>query len=416
MFALTIFSHNGTIVIRKFEEELSVEKIELATLLGVKVKKICSGSELMFIYELSKYCNSLLNKQLDLTGIEMQKELISCEYYAYVYSKGMSFGVKPNMEKVDLSQISRRFFNADLSGIIFEKKSKDEWVYDYNTDRIANLVLNKYDRSGGYVSLYAYMVVKSFMDGVSTPILFLRNSSPKQEEQEYLDVLILMYYGNRFLADKVKIQFSKQTVNQPEWEAYVMYNRQLGYMLNDISVNEKKKYFLKNFDVGDVILYYKTEKAVKSKTIRRLLSCYPAVVGGIDKDSIRIEYYPDITTELTKKRQLEEAENALNNEYKWSYADYSHFSKCYLSLSFYNVGVDKLFYLEDELLLTPFDGIDTFKQYIVNSSGVESVYELGTLDTIYAVFEDRGINYNKEKFLNKFFKNRKPEYDRIIGR
>lgn len=393
-----------------------MEKITVSNLLGIKVKKLFSGSEIMFIYELSKYCESLLNKKLDCKGITIEKELANCDYYGYVYSKGLSFDIKPNMDKIDLSAVSRRFFNADLGGIVFEKKTDEEWLYDYNTDKAANLVLNKYDRSCGYVNLYAYMIVSSYRDKKSVPVLFLRNSSPKQEEQEYLDILILMNYGNQFLKDKVKIQFSKQTVNQPEWEAYIMYNRQLGYMLEEVPSSVKYKYFAERFNVGDVILYYKTEKSVKSKSIRRLLNCYPCVIRSITKENVTLDYFSDITTALTRKRMLQEAELAFNNEYKWSYEDYSQFSHGSMTLSFYNIGIDRLFYTEDELLMTPFNGTDTFEQYIVNDKGIESVYHLGTLDTIYAVFEDRGIEYNKEGFLKKYFKNDKPMYDKILGR
>ena len=44
----------------------------------------------------------------------------------------------------------------------------------------------------------------------------------------------------------------------------------------------KFKYISKKFEVGDVVLYYKTDKAIKSKTIRRLESCHPAVITSID--------------------------------------------------------------------------------------------------------------------------------------
>ena len=67
-------------------------------------------------------------------------------------------------------------------------------------------------------------------------------------------------------------------------------------------------------------------------------------------------------------------------------------------------------------LLTPQNGTDSFKQYITNKDGIEGVYDMDTLNTIYAVFEDRHIRYNKEGFLNKYFKKEKPLYDIIKGR
>lgn len=393
-----------------------MEYLALSELLGQKVRKVYSGSELMYLYELYKYTEEIMGKRLNFEDIQIVKELRKSDYFSYVYSKGLNFNYEPEEnELVDITEISRKFFSSDLSGIVFESQTPDIWVYDYNTDRTANLVLNKYNRSAGYVSLYAYMVVSAYFNNEKIPKLCLRNSSPKQEELEYVDVLVLQNFGNCLLKNKIEIQYSKDVVTQPEWEAYVMFHRQLGYMSSEIKPIDKYKYFLKNFVVGDIVLYYKTEKSIKSKTIRRLINCYPAVIREINKFGIKIEYYPDITTALTRRRELQKAEEICGGEYRYSHEDYTRFSSCSLTLDYYNIGVDLLLYLEDEFLLTPQNGVDTFEQYLVDKNGIEGLYHLDTLNNIYAVFEDRHIAYNKESFKNKFFKKEKPIYDKVMG-
>lgn len=391
-------------------------KINLSELLGVKIRKVYSGSELLFLYELSKYCRELLDKDLSLANIQVPKELRKGEHFAYLYHKGIEFNISVNIDElVDIVEVSRKFFNSDLSGIVYEKKDNDEWVYDYNTNRTANLVLNKYNRSAGYVSLFAYMLVLHYKEGKTLPKLVLKNTSHKQEELEYVDILILKNFGNKWLQNLVDIEYSKEVVTQPEWEAYIMYHRQLGYMNEEVKASDKMKYINKNFKVGDVVLYYKTEKAIKSKTIRRLLNCHPAVVREIDNKNIKIEYYPDITTLLTRRRELERAEEICGGEYKYSPEDYSRFSSCPITLNYYSMGVDLLLYLEDEFILTPQNGVDSFEQYLVDSNGIEGLYKMDTLNTIYTVFEDRKVNYNKEKFLTTYFKKEKPIYDKVLG-
>lgn len=391
-------------------------KISVSDLLGVKVKKVYSGSELLFLYELSKYSEELLNKKLSFLDIQIPKELRKGEYFAYLYHKGIEFSVDVNVnELADIVEISRKFFNSDLTGVVFEKQDAFEWVYNYNTDRTANLVLNKYNRSAGYVSLLAYMIVLHYKEGKELPKLVLKNTSHKQEELEYVDILILKNFGNKWLLNLVDVEYSKEVVTQPEWEAYIMYHRQLGYMNEEVKASDKMKYIAKNFKVGDIVLYYKTEKAIKSKTIRRLLNCHPAVIREIDNKNVKLEYYPDITTLLTRKRELEKAEEVCGGEYKYSPEDYSRFSSCSLTLNYFTMGVDLLLYLEDEFILTPQNGVDTFEQYLVDSNGIEGLYKMDTLNTIYAVFEDRKVKYNKEKFLNTYFKKEKPIYDEIVG-
>lgn len=394
-----------------------METISLNKLLGTKVKKLYSGSELMFVYELSKYTMEILDSILELEDVQVIKELRKSEYFSYVYGKGLDLNYEPNdKELVDTSEISRKFFNSDLHGVVFEKQTDKEWVYNYNTDRTANLVLNRYNRSAGYVSLYAYMIVKFFAEGKPVPKLKLVNSSPKQEELEYVDILILKQFGNKFLQDKVDIEYSREVVTQPEWEAYVVYHRQLGYMTSESKTADKIKYITRNFEVGDVVLYYKTEKAIKSKTIRKLVCCYPAVITDINKTWMKLVYYPDIATKLTRRRELERAEELCGGEYQYSHEDYNRFSACELTLDYINLGVDLLLYLEDEFILSLEDGIDKFDQYLVDKNGIEGLYKLGTIDTVYAVFEDRGVEYNKEKFLATHFKKGKPIYDKVLGR
>jgi hypothetical protein len=394
-----------------------METISLNELLGLKIKKIFSGSELMFLYELNRYSKEILKKELDLEDVSIVKELKKCDYFSYVYTKGLDVNYYPKREElVDIGEISRKFFTSDLSGVVFEKKTAKEWVYSYTTDRRANLILNQYNRSGGYVSLYAYMVVKSYESGKKVPKLILKNNSPKQEEMEYLDIIILKNFGNKLLEGKVEIEYSTEVVVQPEWEAFVMYHRQLGHMLTDSTSLEKYKYTVKNFEVGDVVLFYKTEKAIKSKTIRRLINCYPATILAITKEGVKLEYYPDITTELTHKRILEGIQEKYEGEYSYSPEDFSRFSKCGITVSYINMGIDHLLYQEDEFIMAPLNGIDTFEQYLVDKNGIEGVYKLDTLNNIYAVFEDRKITYNKDRFLNKYFKDTKPKYDKVLGR
>ena len=394
-----------------------MDTIRLSELLGQRFKKVQSGSELIFLYELSKYTKEILGKTLDFEDIQLIKELKVNEYYSYVYSKGLNLNYTPlESELVDIGDVSRKFFNSDLSGIVLAEQNDEKWVYNYRTNTRANLVLNQFNRSAGYVSLFAYMLVTYYKLGKKLPMLVLENTSPKQEEMEYVDILILQNFGNEYLKSKVEIKFSKDVVIQPEWEAYIIYHRQLGYMNAEVKAVDKFKYILKNYDIGDVVLFYETDKAIKSKTIRRLMNCHPGVITGITKNYVRVTYYPDVQTLLTTKRVLQNAEEICGGDFKYSPEDYSRFIVCDIKLDYFDMGIDTLFYTEDKYLLHPLNGTDTFKQHLVDKNGVEGVYEMDTLNTIYAVFEDRKVKYNKERFLSKYFKKEKPIYDVVLGR
>ena len=395
----------------------AMDYITLTELLGYKVKKIQSGSELLFVWELYKYCKELLNKTLTIEDAQVLKAVREGEHFAYVYNNSdlnMNYTPGPNEILADYSETDRKYFKGDLSGIVFEKQTEEEWVYCYHTDKSANIVLYGYNRSAGYVSLYAYMVVKSYMESKKVPKLVLKNLSPKQEEQEYVDILILQNFGNKWLKDKVEIQFSKEVVVQPEWEAFIMYQRQLGNMLEEASSLQKYKYVMKNFVVGDVVLYYQTDKSIKSKSIRKLTNCFPAVITEINKNEIKIKYYPMIETLLTHKIRLQEVEQNCGIEgFKYSTNDYNNFPICTATLDYISTGIDILTYTEDSFILKLVNGVDKFPQYIQDSDGITRIYELDTINTIYAVFEDRKVEYDKERFLQLRFKKEVPVYDEV---
>lgn len=388
--------------------------ITLSELLGYKIRKIQTGSELLLIYELNKYCNLLLDAKLTIEDTTIVREVILGEHFAFVYNNtNMNLNYEKGQEEflADYKSTSRKYFTRDVLGVVFAKKDDNIWVYRYDTDRDANLIMNGYDRSAAYVSLYAFMVVSCFRDKKPLPKLRIESTNHDQPEMEYVDLLILQYYGNKLLLNKVEIQYGYKILVQPEWEAFIMYNRQLGYMLTESNAQEKFKYAQKHFKVGDVVLYYKKDKKVQTKSIRKLLECYPAVIDNITKEGIKLTYYPIIETRLTRRRKLEEVERSLKDDFKYSIEDYLNFPKCELFLDYADLGVDVLSYVEDFMILKLMKGTDTTIQHIVADKNEEKSVELDTLNTIYAVFEDRGVKYNKERFLELHFKKEKPIYD-----
>lgn len=394
-----------------------MDYITLTELLGSKVRRIQSGSELLFVWELYKYSKELLDRVLTIEDAQVLKAVRDGEHFAYVYNNSeLNLNYTPSENEIlaDYSETDRKYFKGDLSGIVFEKQTEEDWTYCYHTDKSANIVLYGYNRSAGYVSLYAYMVVKAYKEGKKVPKLILKNLSPKQEEQEYVDILILMNYGNQWLKDKVEIQFSKEVVVQPEWEAFIMYQRQLGNMLEETPLLKKIKYMTKHFVVGDVVLYYQTDKSIKSKSIRKLTNCFPAVITEINKNEFKLNYYPMIETFLTHKTRLEEVEQNSGIEgFKYTSYDYNNFPVCSVTLDYISTGIDILTYTEDSFILKLMKGTDTFPQYIKNSNGMTHIYDLDTINTIYAVFEDRKVEYLKERFLQLHFKREIPVYDEI---
>jgi hypothetical protein len=382
---------------------------------GEKVKKIQTGSELLLAFELSKYARVMLDKHLTLSDVSIAKDLQTGEHFSYVVTNGLDVGFTPSRETlVDYTKNSRYFFEGTVDGVAFKKVTPEEVVYTFEHDVKANQSLHGENRSAAYVSLVAYLMVKSKLEGVPMPKLVIDHENYNQQELEYVDLLILQSYGNLLLKNLVEVKFSTAWGFQPDWEAFVVQNRQKGLMNTEYSVTEKAKNLKKNFEVGDVVLLYQRSKGAKGKTINKLKACYPAVIRYFDQNSVKLSYFPIVATKLTRYMELDEVTSNFEDEGKesiYTHDDYERFIVVNETMSLTEIGIGTCTYVEQSFIIKPVD-FDGSTQYLETPEGRDRIW-LSTLDTIYAVFEDRKVEYNKEKFLQTHFtsKGRQPIYD-----
>lgn len=385
-----------------------------------KVKKIQTGSELLFAYELGKYAHLMLGMELQLNDVSISKELLRGEHFSFVVSNGLDVGFQTERtELADYSQSAPFFFTKTVEGVAFSSVTPEKVTYSFNHDTVANFVLHQQDRSAAYVSLVAYLIVKSIKEGVPTPKLLIDHEAYNQTELEYVDLFVLKSYGNCLLQDLVEIKYSNNWGFQPDWEAFVIQHRQRGLMNGDYTVSEKHRFLKKNFQVGDVVLLYQRTKGARGKTINQLKGCYPAVIQSFDEHNVRLSYYPIIATRMTRHMELEEVIRDFESEDRdpiYTHDDFEKFIEVTETCSLTEIGVGTCTYTETTFFIHPVDK-DGTQQYLKTPEGRDLVF-LSTPDTIYAVFEDRGVEYNKERFLQMHFhsKGKIPVYEEYMER
>lgn len=387
-------------------------KINLNELLPKRIRKIHTGSELLLAYELDKYARIMLGQEV-VVDVSIAKELDDSDHLAYVVQNGLDIGKEVGTLKVlDPKKTSRAFFKDTVTGVKFTSISEEEVVYDFNFDQRANAILHYDNRSAGYISLMAYLMVKAKAEGTSIPKLRIAHADYNQSELEYVDLFILKDYGNKIIENLIQVDYSTSWGFQPEWEAFVIYNRQRGVMNQPYTVHEKFKHLRKNFEVGDVVLLYKRSKGSQGKTINKLKSCFPAVISYFDNQTIKLAYYPIVQTKFTRAMELTAVEEDLEAEGRealYTEEDYERFDRPTITFNLTEVGVDACTWVEQDFFIKPIDS-DGSMQYFRTANGLTHI-KVSTLDTIYAVFEDRGVEYNREKFLATHFNGRQPIYD-----
>lgn len=402
---------------RRHDEVLFSQVIKNTT--GKKLTIITTGSELLLAYEISKYIKKLLGKDMSFGNIKIDKELQSEYYFSFIISKGLNVGFDPDPATLkDYSDYTRFFFTGTVDGIVFKESTPEKVVYEYYFDSNANRVLHGENRSAGYVSLVAFLIVEAFREGRSMPKLVIDHGNYNQQELEYSDILVLMSYGAKLLDGLLDVYYSTAWGLQPDWEAFIMYNRQRGAMNREYTISEKYQYLKKNYVPGDVVLLYRRSRGAKGNTIKQLKSCYPAVIRGFDFHNIQLSYYPTVATLLTHTVKLDMVAEEMEADEKrniYTPEDYARFEVRPMGSSLTEIGCGLRTWNEQVFFVDPIETDGTYQYFRREDWGVDRVW-LSTLDTIYAVFEDRKVEYNKEKFLHKYFysQGREPVYHKYV--
>lgn len=386
---------------------------------GHKIKTLKTGSEILLAYEVGKYIDKLLGRPV-LYDTPVSRDLYGSQEFAFVVQQGVTFGV--NLAEVELADISKRhifYFPGTVFGVHLEVDTDEEVVYNYNSNTAANRILHTDNRSAGYVSLLAYLMVRAFAEGKKhLPEVTIGNERYNLVEMEYVHIYILKDYGNKIFNSGVNTMYSLGWGYQPDWEAFVVEKRQRGLMSRQYGAQEKFQYLRKHFQVGDVVLkYMRSRRGLNSKTANRLESCHPGVITYFDENHITITYYPNVTTRMTYHRMLNDINEDLEEENKKSVyrpEDYNRFVQATETFTLTEIGIGEYTFLEQNFIIFPPEEDGSY-QYLKTPQGADYVW-LSTPETIYAVFEDRGVQYNKERFLQRYFPNSVPIYEQYRQR
>ena len=222
-----------------------------------------------------------------------------------------------------------------------------------------------------------------------------------------MQVVILMCYGNKLGKDLVEIENCE--LGQAEWTAYTVMQQQYNRMLRSATNHEKYEWLIEQgVQSGDILLLYTIGSAEGNR--RELQSCKIAIVRALSDCKIDLDVIGSSELVLTQ------IERVSQTDFKdRTYEDYTRFYRNETTYNLGSVGVEYLTFEEDVMLMLPMHDDSSVQVMIVpTDSGSWELghVELDTIETIYAVLENRRINYNKERFLSKYFPDTVPFYER----
>lgn len=353
--------------------------------LGKDITELQTGTECSLVAEVAYYLKAI-GKTL-VCDVRIKEELPSVYTHRMVdMGVKMDVGASVYNESMFYTKSRPSFESLELS------KTPTDWSLNVNTNTFKNGFLNHY-RGLGYLPLLAYFLVNKWETKTKG---VLRLITPGQLASYYLELFVLKYYGNK-LADTC-ISVENTDIGQADWFAYIAVQRQFGYGYEKSSVFDKKKWF-DDVAIGDILLLYSIGSS-SDRSSRRLQSCHIARVDKITNSGVSLAVFTQVETVLTQVYRVS------TSNFDKSYDDYTRFPTMIHNYGYQSLGVGNYFYDEDYLVLKPMidDGSVQLMVLPTESNGwdIEKV-ELDTLETIYAVLENRGIKYNKERFLAEYF-------------
>lgn len=381
--------------------------VKLADILGKKATTVKTGAELLLTAAIAQYCK-IHSAELNCTDLKVNPELQSQAIYAYACSTGVRF---KNHVVASATFDTAKFYPDLCVNVEFEIATDPQT--NINTLILChsskNTCLKEGEISYSYVFVLAKVLTDNFFNGTHN-VLYIDQRSYNTVPDEYSMIDILQLLGNKYITSDMCLlsakEFDTSTNTNRYWVAYCTEFRLRGWMLpssgNAYTVNEKKARF-KSFKlaVGDVVLLYKRrEQRNETDITTNIESCYPAIFVGETKDGLSFIKQITTSTKLTQAVKIKEAERDGANIYTKS--DIDSCVQIPVTISWVSLGVEACSFHESSMLfpLTPdFCIKDGTTQMVVDKDGniVEKFFN--TAETIYAVLEDWGIQYNKQRFL-----------------
>lgn len=389
---------------------------------GKHIKKFLTGSEIMLAVAINAYTKHLLGKQLDCRDIRVNPELLGQNIFHFACDSplqpdGVLFNEADKPTGTPSGQLVQKFkpFMLNIVESFVMEITPESWRFSYSMSPFENSQIRTGDVKFNYCYIIAKYLLWCYMNPKSpTPKLIIDQDGYSIYNDEYAALIILQQYGNKIMTPSIMELRYKNGVNEDfEWVAYWEEKRERGFAksANFTYTTQDKVARMKALQlrVGDVVLLYKRKASKNNGDItQNVTACYPAVIYGIDEAGITLTYYTQTDLKLTRKYHIELMQmNGGGSIYTRN--DIVKFDSSHKKFDWFTIGIEGCSTNESVLIIPPVAD-DTTRQYI-NNGYKDCEVELNSLETIYALFEDRNIKYNKERFLARYFKGQIPIYE-----
>lgn len=420
-----------------------------------KVKLAC---ELYYICELGKYSTIEHGHPVDLQGVNLTsvlKKSILWDYFRMSVANGwlVNTGIPDedlaitaqNPLKLDktnhrnllltLGQVGydpeearNRVQDPDFdlrtpvkSQVSFEKMEAAGWLWSANGENgkgfsVNNKSLNHNFADMAWVSLIAMVAVRRLFTKEPN-VMLLRFSANMLINSMALSHVMVLDSMTQCLRGWVYYEFDntvpQKTQLQLSYFAWYSIGRESGMLDRWYSGKEKLAYMKKlGIEVGDIVLYYEREPEQKMNYIKSIAGCYVAKVVAVNARGMELELIHTVLPKFAGKEAFDDHTMAVKMMY-FDKKPYESLSVSSLTCDMAEIGVEYMLHSEHCFIVPLHYASDIVPTRVTDGVRQETLL-LDQNNLIYWILEDYGYEYNKERFLSKYFGNSEPVRDRYL--
>lgn len=414
------------------------------------------SSELYYISELGKYLFLNYNKALSIDGVILNsvlKKSLYWDYFKLVLSKGWvvdanlpsyvtDFGCQFPMnyptdnfknflftldhcpyDSVDSAKRNEdpeyNYSTPKPTQVCFAKMDDNAWFWNLrgtcaDDEMVNSASLNTSCSSKAWVSMIAMVAVQRLMTGtpkllgIEFPYVIARNQLALSDFMLLIDDTNALTGWVVFAFDST-VQESIQ--RQLGYEAWWYKGRELGMLSRWYKPKEKLTYLKNNLnlDVGDVVLLYERNYSTKFNYVKSIASCHVALIRGITNTSITFEIVNTVKTRYGAEVTFNEQTSAVKKMYcgSNSYKEWNSSKKVF---DLQELGIEYYMHTEVHFIVPLEQADDIIELDVSDGNGRTGKYRLHQNDAIYWLLKDYGIDFNEDKFLSTYFKDRETSY------
>lgn len=420
--------------------------------------KVSLASELLYICELGKYSKIGHDEAVDLQGVVLSdglKKSLLWDYFRMAVQNGwlVNTGVaddeiavtdtnplhldKQNHKNLyfvldevayDGDEMRQRQQDPDFdlrtpvkSQVSFADRNSAMWLWTPKGENgggfsANNKSLNHNFANMAWVSLVAMVAVNRLFENEPQTLLLQISSNMIINPMALSHLMVLdsmtqclkgwMFYEfDDTVPDNKKLQLS--------YYAWYSVGREMGMLDRWYSGKEKLAYMRKlGLEKGDLVLYYEREAEQKMNYIKSIAGFHLAKIVKVDARDITLELIHTTTTYHAGKVAFDDHTMAV----KAMYIDkkpYEEIRTSKLEMAMADIGVEYMLYSENSFIVPLNHASDTIPTQVTDGARDE-VLLLDQNNLIYWILEDYHYDYNKARFLERYFNGVEPLRDRYL--